>query len=53
MSTIPAKRFISWIERYAGHIADQKDYLTALDSAEILSNVVYRGEAHPSLKLFD
>jgi phosphoenolpyruvate---glycerone phosphotransferase subunit DhaL len=33
MSTIPAKRFISWIERYAGHIADQKDYLTALDSA--------------------
>jgi dihydroxyacetone kinase-like protein len=33
MSNISADKFISWIERYAGHIADQKDYLTELDSA--------------------
>ena len=33
MSNISADKFISWIERYAGHIADHKDYLTELDSA--------------------
>ena len=33
MSNISKDKFISWIERYAGHIADQKDYLTELDSA--------------------
>jgi phosphoenolpyruvate---glycerone phosphotransferase subunit DhaL len=33
MSNISADKLISWIERYAGHIADQKDYLTELDSA--------------------
>jgi phosphoenolpyruvate---glycerone phosphotransferase subunit DhaL len=33
MSNISADKLISWIERYAGHIADHKDYLTELDSA--------------------
>jgi dihydroxyacetone kinase-like protein len=30
---ISADQCISWIERYAGHIADRKEYLTELDSA--------------------
>jgi dihydroxyacetone kinase-like protein len=33
MSTISPDKLISWIERYAAHIADQKDYLTQLDAA--------------------
>jgi dihydroxyacetone kinase-like protein len=33
MSIISTDKIINWIERYAGHIADQKDYLTELDSA--------------------
>ena len=32
-SVISPDRFIDWIERYAQRIADQKDYLTELDSA--------------------
>ena len=33
MSVISTDKIINWIERYATHIADQKDYLTELDSA--------------------
>jgi phosphoenolpyruvate---glycerone phosphotransferase subunit DhaL len=33
MSNISAAQFFVWIERYAAHIAEQKDYLTQLDAA--------------------
>jgi phosphoenolpyruvate---glycerone phosphotransferase subunit DhaL len=33
MSNITSAQIVSWIERYAGHIAEQKDYLTQLDAA--------------------
>ena len=33
MSNITLTQIFSWIERYAGHIAEQKDYLTQLDAA--------------------
>jgi phosphoenolpyruvate---glycerone phosphotransferase subunit DhaL len=33
MSNITLAQIVSWIERYAGHIAEQKDYLTQLDAA--------------------
>jgi dihydroxyacetone kinase-like protein len=33
MSIISTDKIVNWIERYAGHIAEQKDYLTELDSA--------------------
>src|SRR6516165_5149034 len=33
MSDISSDRIFAWIERYAAHIAEQKDYLTQLDSA--------------------
>jgi dihydroxyacetone kinase-like protein len=33
MSTISSKQIFAWIERYAAQIAEQKDYLTQLDSA--------------------
>ncbi|MBV8176717.1 MAG: dihydroxyacetone kinase subunit L [Verrucomicrobia bacterium] len=33
MSNISAAQFFAWIERYAAHIAEQKDYLTQLDAA--------------------
>jgi phosphoenolpyruvate---glycerone phosphotransferase subunit DhaL len=33
MSKILSTQIVSWIERYAAHIAEQKDYLTQLDAA--------------------
>ena len=33
MSTISSNQILLWIERYAAQIAEQKDYLTQLDSA--------------------
>lgn len=33
MSNISSDQIFAWIERYAAHIAEQKDYLTQLDSA--------------------
>jgi dihydroxyacetone kinase-like protein len=33
MSDISSDQIFAWIERYAAHIAEQKDYLTQLDSA--------------------
>ena len=33
MSNISADQIFAWIERYAAHIAEQKDYLTQLDAA--------------------
>jgi len=33
MSQITAKDALAWIQRYAGHIAEQKDFLTQLDAA--------------------
>jgi phosphoenolpyruvate---glycerone phosphotransferase subunit DhaL len=33
MSNISASQIVAWIERYAAHIAEQKDYLTQLDAA--------------------
>src|ERR1700685_419816 len=33
MSKITSDQIIAWIERYAAHIAEQKDYLTQLDAA--------------------
>ena len=33
MSNITLAQIVSWIERYAGHIAEKKDYLTQLDAA--------------------
>ena len=33
MSTISSQQIFAWIERYAAQIAEQKDYLTQLDSA--------------------
>jgi dihydroxyacetone kinase-like protein len=33
MSNISSTQIVSWIERYAAHIAEQKDYLTQLDAA--------------------
>ena len=33
MTIISTDKIINWIERYTGHIAEQKDYLTELDSA--------------------
>ena len=33
MSNISSDQILAWIERYAAHIAEQKDYLTQLDAA--------------------
>jgi dihydroxyacetone kinase-like protein len=33
MSNISSNQIFAWIERYGAHIAEQKDYLTQLDSA--------------------
>jgi dihydroxyacetone kinase-like protein len=33
MSKITSDQIIAWIERYAAHIAEQKEYLTQLDAA--------------------
>src|ERR1700681_2666606 len=33
MSKITSDQIIAWIDRYAAHIAGQKDYLTQLDAA--------------------
>ena len=33
MSKITSDQIVAWIERYAAHIAEQKDYLTQLDAA--------------------
>jgi phosphoenolpyruvate---glycerone phosphotransferase subunit DhaL len=33
MSNISSDQIFAWIERYAAHIAEQKDYLTQLDAA--------------------
>ena len=33
MSKIASDQIVAWIERYAAHIAEQKDYLTQLDAA--------------------
>ncbi len=33
MSNISSNQIFGWIERYAAHIAEQKDYLTQLDAA--------------------
>ena len=33
MSNISSSKIFTWIERYAAHIAEQKDYLTQLDAA--------------------
>ena len=33
MSKISSNQIVAWIERYAAHIAEQKDYLTQLDAA--------------------
>ena len=33
MSKITSDQIIAWIDRYAAHIAEQKDYLTQLDAA--------------------
>ena len=33
MSNISSDQILAWIERYAAYIAEQKDYLTKLDSA--------------------
>ena len=33
MSNISSTQIVSWIERYAAYIAEQKDYLTQLDAA--------------------
>ncbi len=33
MSNITSDQILAWIERYAAHIAEQKDYLTQLDAA--------------------
>lgn len=33
MSNISSRQIFAWIERYAAHIAEQKDYLTQLDAA--------------------
>lgn len=33
MSNISSDQIVAWIERYAAHIAEQKDYLTQLDAA--------------------
>src|SRR5271157_5733279 len=33
MSKITSDQIVAWIERYAAHIAENKDYLTQLDSA--------------------
>ena len=33
MSNISSNQIFAWIERYAAHIAEQKDYLTQLDAA--------------------
>ncbi len=33
MSNISSSQIFAWIERYAAHIAEQKDYLTQLDAA--------------------
>ncbi len=33
MSNISSNQIFAWIERYAAHIAEQKDYLTELDAA--------------------
>jgi dihydroxyacetone kinase-like protein len=33
MSKITSEQIVAWIERYAAHIAEQKDYLTQLDAA--------------------
>src|SRR5260370_33397647 len=33
MSNISSNQIFAWIDRYAAHIAEQKDYLTQLDSA--------------------
>ena len=32
MSNITADQIVAWIERYAARIAEEKDYLTKLDS---------------------
>jgi dihydroxyacetone kinase-like protein len=33
MSNISSNQILAWIERYADHIAEQKEYLTQLDAA--------------------
>ncbi|MBV9107528.1 MAG: dihydroxyacetone kinase subunit L [Verrucomicrobia bacterium] len=33
MSNVSSNQIFAWIERYAAHIAEQKDYLTELDAA--------------------
>src|ERR1700730_2918299 len=33
MAKITSDQIVAWIERYAAHIAEQKDYLTQLDAA--------------------
>jgi phosphoenolpyruvate---glycerone phosphotransferase subunit DhaL len=33
MSNISSKQIFAWIERYAAHLAEQKDHLTQLDAA--------------------
>src|SRR6202795_4143935 len=48
MSNISSNQIFAWIERYAEHIAEQKDYLTQLDAA--IGDADHGANMHRGLK---
>jgi phosphoenolpyruvate---glycerone phosphotransferase subunit DhaL len=48
MSNISSNQIFAWIERYAAHIAEQKDYLTQLDAA--IGDADHGANMHRGLK---
>src|ERR1700721_2185617 len=48
MSTISSHQIFAWIERYAAHIDEQKDYLTQLDAA--IGDADHGANMHRGLK---
>jgi dihydroxyacetone kinase-like protein len=48
MSNISSSQIFAWVERYAKHIAEQKDYLTQLDAA--IGDADHGANMHRGLK---
>jgi phosphoenolpyruvate---glycerone phosphotransferase subunit DhaL len=48
MSNITSNQIFAWVERYAEHIAEQKDYLTQLDAA--IGDADHGANMHRGLK---
>jgi phosphoenolpyruvate---glycerone phosphotransferase subunit DhaL len=48
MSNISSNQIFAWVERYAEHIAEQKDYLTQLDAA--IGDADHGANMHRGLK---